>query len=155
MMRFRFSASNAVVFAQYTLAAFGQPITPHNQTLAAVSVVLITVAGNTHLQYKYKGIYLLCTQVSRSQQNGLCVPSTSLHYSRSCHWFCRSIWSLRACFLKRKVALLLLGSLFCRDSLTLKTLTRISTTHSKAVRGISMPLRLLLCVFFFSLVKWG
>ncbi|RDB26314.1 High-affinity methionine permease [Hypsizygus marmoreus] len=40
-----FSASNAIVFAQYTLTAFGLPVTGHNQTCVALAVVAITIGG--------------------------------------------------------------------------------------------------------------
>ncbi|KAG6908688.1 hypothetical protein DXG01_003702 [Tephrocybe rancida] len=38
-----FSASNAVVFAQYTLTAFEIPVTDFSQTVTALTVVLVTV----------------------------------------------------------------------------------------------------------------
>ncbi|KAF9003971.1 amino acid transporter [Cyathus striatus] len=40
-----FSASNAIVFAQYFLTAFEIPVTPYTQTTTAVTVVFITVGS--------------------------------------------------------------------------------------------------------------
>ncbi|KAF8905102.1 amino acid transporter [Gymnopilus junonius] len=40
-----FSASNALVFAQYTLSAFDIPITPRSQTTLAVAMVIVTVGS--------------------------------------------------------------------------------------------------------------
>lgn len=41
----RFNASNSIVFAQYFLSAFAIPITPHSQTVVALSVAFTTAAG--------------------------------------------------------------------------------------------------------------
>ncbi|PPQ69810.1 hypothetical protein CVT25_009747 [Psilocybe cyanescens] len=38
-----FSASNSIVFAQYTLSAFDIPITPQSQTVTALAMVLVTI----------------------------------------------------------------------------------------------------------------
>ena len=44
----RFSASNSIVFAQYTLSFFDLPITDFSQTVLAVGVATFSVAGTSH-----------------------------------------------------------------------------------------------------------
>uniref|UniRef100_A0A8H8CKT5 Amino acid transporter n=1 Tax=Psilocybe cubensis TaxID=181762 RepID=A0A8H8CKT5_PSICU len=39
-----FSASNSIVFAQYTLSAFNVPITAQNQTVTALAMIFVTIA---------------------------------------------------------------------------------------------------------------
>jgi hypothetical protein len=43
----RFSASNAIVFAQYFLTAVEVPITAYTQTVTALAVVFVTVGSGS------------------------------------------------------------------------------------------------------------
>ncbi len=47
----RFSATNSVVFAQYTLSLFDLPITDFSQTVLAVGVATFSVGGSHSKQY--------------------------------------------------------------------------------------------------------
>jgi hypothetical protein len=54
-----FSASNAIVFAQYTLSFFNLPITDLSQTVFAVGVTTFSVAGRSPKQTSARHAHLI------------------------------------------------------------------------------------------------